>query len=103
MDKGRIVIKRMQRKKNDYSLDLEWAVHVRFMNRGQTPVLVDDQIMILPGESYVEGDTYGPGLDHPYKIEFQDAGSDGGSTPTENIPFVYPGNHLDIRLMYRKK
>lgn len=98
---AKLKIARMQRLEDDESLDLEGAVTVRFMNRGQKAVMLDDQILLLPGEVYVEGDTAGPGIDHPYRVQFIDVPKDGVPAPAAQIPYVYPGAFLDIRIMYR--
>lgn len=94
-------IRRLQRKDNDYSLDMKKAVHVRFMNRGQTAVLIDQQITLLPGEAYSEGDTAGPGLDHVYEIIFVEDLPKSSNVPEVDRPFVFPGNYLDIRYLER--
>ncbi|MEM6397782.1 MAG: hypothetical protein AAF741_15645 [Bacteroidota bacterium] len=98
---GRLQVRKMQKKENDYQLSLRRSVYVRFMNRGQNPVLIDNQIILLSGEAYNEGDTAGPGIDHLYKIEFLEENPDGLPKSTADLPHVFPGNLLDIRYMER--
>lgn len=96
-----ILIDRDTIKTDDFSYYFEGAVCLRFFNRGQVPVIIDDLVIIQPGESYTEGDTTGPGISHPYNIRFV---VDTGRAPLNvevNKPFVYAGNHLDIRIFKR--
>ena len=86
-----------QLKKADYSLALDGACMVRFMNRGQNYVYIDEQFILDPGDAYVEGDINGPGIDHVYRIEF----ITNPTPPTPNAPIVYSGNHLEIRIQKR--
>jgi hypothetical protein len=90
--------------RDDRSFSPERMVHIRFENRGQAPVLIDDHITILTGEAFIEGDTSGPGIDHEYQIKFLE--QNPGKTPLagENDadpPFVIAGNFLYIRVMRR--
>lgn len=90
--------------KDDRSYRPEGAVHIRFDNRGQAPVMLDDHIVLLPGEAFIEGDTAGPGIDHEYRIRFLTEAGDKAPLPAEsdaNPPFVMPGNFLSIRVMRR--
>ena len=57
---ARLVVGKQQLTEDDPTLYLNQAVHIRFMNRGQTPVIIDNQIILLHGEVYVEGDTSRP-------------------------------------------
>jgi hypothetical protein len=96
-----ILISRDTVKKDDFTRDFAGAVCLRFINRGQVTVIIDDIIVIQPGESYTEGDTTGPGINHDYNIRFE---VNNDRTPLDtpvNRPFVYPGNHLDIRIFKR--
>lgn len=98
-----IVIDRDTVKEDDYSKRYIHAVCLRFYNRGQSTVLIDDLQLIEPGEVYTEGDTTGPGIVHDYNIRFLPQNRD--KTPLdpadENIPYLYAGNHLDIRIFKR--
>lgn len=89
-------------KEDDFSLRFEHAVCLRFYNRGQTTVIIDDIQLIEPGEVYTEGDVTGPGIIHDYQIRFIE---NRNKTPIDaadvNKPFVYGGNHLDIRIFKR--
>jgi len=89
-------------KEDDLSLHLGEIVSVRFMNRGEAPVLIDNQILLYANETYVEGDTAGLGINHSYKIEFQP--EDAKQTPlgAPERPFLYAGKHLSIRTFQRK-
>ena len=89
-------------KDDDLSLHMGDVVLVRFMNRGQFPVLIDNQVLLYPGETYVEGDTAGPGIEHPYKIEFLRNNADRAPLGVPNKPFLYAGNHLSVRMLRRK-
>ncbi|MTB53894.1 hypothetical protein [Lewinella sp. W8] len=102
---GRIEIERDVIYENNRHYNLDGAVHVRFINRGQSPVLLDDQEVLLPGEAFIEGDTAGPGLKHSYSIRFIDELPEKAPLPapeTANPPFEQPGNYLDVRIMRRK-
>jgi hypothetical protein len=102
---GRIEIERDVLYENNRHYNLDGAVHVRFINRGQSPVLLDDQEILLPGEAFVEGDTAGPGIQHSYSIRFIEELPEKASLPAEstaNPPFEQPGNFLDVRIMRRK-
>lgn len=96
--KGCLVIHKKQLKKDDLSLRIQ-GVMIRFMNNGQSAVRIDEQIVVQPGEVYVEGDLSGPGIDHQYQIEFLDI---GGSPKAPSQYITYAGNHLDVRIMKRK-
>lgn len=101
---GRLEIETDVRYKDDRSYRPKDAVHIRFDNRGQSPVFIDDHIVLLPGEAFVEGDTAGPGVDHQYHIRFLKENSDKTPLPGEsdaNEPFTMPGNFLYIRVMRR--
>jgi hypothetical protein len=90
--------------KDDRSFHPDRMVHIRFENRGQAPVLIDDHITLLTGEAFVEGDTAGPGIDHDYQIKFLDETPAKTPLPAENEanpPFTMPGNFLYIRVMRR--
>ncbi len=100
---ARLVVGKQQLTEDDPTLYLDQAVHIRFMNRGQTPVIIDNQIILLHGEVYVEGDTAGPGLDHHYDIHFLKQSAEKiASAPDADRPYVFPGNMLDIRILTRK-
>lgn len=99
MEKGTITIRRLQKTKTDNSFILEGAVLARFMNVGQTAVLIDEQIYLGPGETLVEGDLSGPGIDHSYQLDFVTV----ASPPTPVTHKVFTGNMLKIRLFHRKK
>lgn len=98
-----IIIDRDTVKENDYSKRFEHAVCLRFYNSGQTTVIIDDIQLIEPGEVYTEGDTNGPGIVHDYNIRFLPNNRDKAipDPGDQNIPFVYAGNHLDIRIFKR--
>lgn len=89
-------------KQDDLSLHMGKIVYVRFMNRGEAPVLIDNQILLYSNESYVEGDTAGLGINHSYKIEFQEADEKQTPLGTPVRPFLYAGKHLSIRTFQRK-
>lgn len=89
-------------KKDDLSFNLGEVVSIRFMNRGTRPVLIDNQVVLLTGETYVEGDTAGPGINHAYKLEFLDENPDKTPLGASDKPFVYAGAHVAVRALYRK-
>lgn len=99
---AKLVVKMRELKKDELSLDMGEVVHVRFMNRGQNPVLIDNQILLYSGESYIEGDTAGHGIKHSYKIEFQVADPKRAPDGDPVRPFVYTGKHLSIRTLHRQ-
>ena len=101
----KLEIKRDVKYENDLSYHHKGMVHIRFTNRGQAPVQIDDMEPLLSGESFIEGDTAGPGIDHEYRIRFLD--ENPNKTPLPGVgdadpPFTMPGNFLDIRVMRRK-
>lgn len=96
MDK-KIRITKKTRTKDDEGLYTENAVLIRFENIGQSRVWIDEQIVLDPGEAFIEGDNNGPGIDHNYQINF--LGNIPGITVDE--PRVYAGNRLNIRLFKR--
>lgn len=98
---GAIKITRLIRTKDDRSLKIVSMVHVRFMNRGQTSILIDNQIVLFPGEVYVEGDNISLGVDHVYDIQFLSLQKNGIPEPAEQIPYTMPHNYLDVRIMQR--
>ncbi|SER16237.1 hypothetical protein [Neolewinella agarilytica] len=102
---AKLEIVREVKYQDDRSFRHDGMVHVRFINRGQAPVLIDDQQILLPGEAFIEGDTAGPGIDHAYQIRFLTETPTKTPLPAEadaDPPFTLPGNYLDIRVMRRK-
>jgi hypothetical protein len=102
---AKLEIKRDVKYEDDRSYRHKGMVHIRFTNRGQAPVQIDDMEPLLPGESFIEGDTAGPGIDHEYSIKFLLVSFEKTPLPGENEanpPFILPGNFLDIRVMRRK-
>ena len=99
---ARLHVQMREVKKDDLSFNVGELVSIRFMNRGTKPLLIDNQVMLLTGETYVEGDTAGPGINHTYKLEFMD--ENPGKTPLgiSDKPFVYDGAHVSVRALYRK-
>jgi hypothetical protein len=101
---GKIEIEDDVKIADDRSYRYDGMVHVRFENRGQSPVLIDEHTILLPTEAFVEGDTAGPGIDHQYSIRFLKENPDKTPLPAENEanePFTMPGNFLYIRVMRR--
>ncbi|MEM6773107.1 MAG: hypothetical protein AAF597_21200 [Bacteroidota bacterium] len=96
-----ILIQRDTLKEDDIQRFFEGAVCLRFFNRGQVPAIIDDTIILYPGESYTEGDTTGPGISHNYNIRFLVDPTKAPLGPDANRPFVYPGNHLEVRIFKR--
>lgn len=99
---GKLHVQMREVKADDLSLDMGEIVSVRFMNRGQLPVLIDNQIILNTGEVYVEGDTAGPGIKHAYKLEFQASNEKNVPLSDADRPFVYAGAHVSIRTLSRK-
>ncbi len=98
MKKGKLGVRKDEIVKDttDYKVD---AVIVRFMNRGQSIVVIDEQEYLLPGQSFVEGDISGEGIEHHYQIDFI-SNPAGSATP---LPYqLYAGNKLKIRLLRRE-
>lgn len=96
-----ILISRDTIKEDDLTRYFSGAVCLRFFNRGQVPAIIDNIIILYPGESYTEGDTTGPGIDHNYNIRFLVDPTKIPLGPDINRPFVYPGNHLEVRIFKR--
>lgn len=94
---GKIRITKLQRTKDDQQLRLDGAVLVRITNQGQTYLWIDEQEVLAPGESWVEGDLNGPGIYHEYTLTFLA----NASPPTADKPRVYSGNFANIRIFER--
>lgn len=99
---AKLVVKLREVKEDNLTLDMGEVVSVRFMNRGEFPVMIDNQILLYTNESYVEGDSAGHGIKHTYKIEFQKANPDRTPLGGANRPFVYAGKHLSVRTLHRQ-
>jgi hypothetical protein len=76
-------------KKQDESNFMVNANIVLFINRGQSYVLIDDQVLLAPG-----GYHYERNVCHDYDWYF----ITNPDPPAANPPLVYEGNHLSIRL-----
>lgn len=106
---GYIQPENFQKVENDAAFNVDGAVLVRFTNRGQTAVLIDNELLMpgegsQPGDSFTEGDTAGPGLKHKYRIEFLTTFPKNTAIPDAgdaDPPFKYPGNYLEIRVIRR--
>ena len=97
ISKGKISISKYVKTKDDASLRLDGAVMIRFMNMGQSRIWIDETVVIEPGEAFIEGDLSGPGIDHSYNVNFLAL----GSPPAADVPKVYAGNRLHIRVFKR--
>lgn len=97
MNKGKIRITSLQKSKDDNSFILDGAVLVRITNQGQNYLWIDEQEVLEPGESWIEGDLNGPGIHHSYKLQF----INNPNPPAANKPLVYPGNFINIRVFKR--
>jgi len=87
--------------KPDPSLIFEGAVCLRFRNRGQFPVIIDEFEIVQPGGVYTEGDTAGPGIDHKYNIRFLKELAKNDLGPDSDPPYVFAGNYLEVRIFKR--
>jgi len=97
--KGRIQISKLQKTKTDPQFNVNDVVLIRFMNVGQNYISLDEKnVIIEPGEAFVEGDLNGPGIDHMYKIEFI---TNPGTPPAINGITVKGPNFLEIRQFKR--
>jgi hypothetical protein len=96
MDKKIRIVKKT-RSKDDESFHTENAQLIRFDNVGQTRIWIDEQIVLDPGESFIEGDNNGPGIDHKYQINFLAV----VAGVAVDVPKVYAGNRLHVRLFKR--
>lgn len=97
--RGRIQIDTQQKTKDDQSFRVKDVVLIRFMNVGQNYISLDEtNVIIQPGEAFVEGDLNGPGIDHIYKMEFI---TNPGTPPAINNITVKAANFLEIRLFKR--
>ncbi len=97
MSKGEIRIQNRSIFKDDESFQVRRAVLVRFMNLGTSRVWLDDQIVIDPGQAFVEADQSGIGLTHRYSVVFQTI----SSPPDTDPPALNSGNNLKVRIMKR--
>lgn len=85
----------------DYSFNKEDLQMIRFMNFGQNFISLDHgNVVIQPGEAYVEGDTNGPGIDHSYRIEFV---TNPGTPPDVDGVTCKAANFLQVRVYKRSK
>lgn len=104
---GRLTIKQFQFFEDQSSFICRKEVKIRFINRGETVVVIDESIYLASGEAYVEGDDLGPGIDHEYNIRFLSAGTtppdDGqkNANAADDFTFIAEGNLLDVRALYR--
>ncbi|MEO0733392.1 MAG: hypothetical protein AAFZ52_11195 [Bacteroidota bacterium] len=105
---GKITIRRFQFWEDNSSFIAVKEIKLRFTNRGQTVVVIDESIYLEPMESFVEGDDLGPGIDHEYTIRFLDVAVTAPETAQaksaasgDGFTFNRDGNLLDIRAMYR--
>ncbi len=94
-----ITIKTLQKVKTDPSYVVDGANAVKFINTGQSAVLIDEQIYLECGEDFTEGDTRGLGINHSYQIDFITLDNPPPVTPYKTVA----GNMLKIRLYHRKK
>jgi hypothetical protein len=98
-EKGIIRIETLQKVERDPSFVANGAVLIRFMNKGQSRVMIDEQEVLEPGESFTEGDLSGPGIEHTYKIDFLTL----SSPPAVDSFKTMTGNMLKVRFFFRKK
>ncbi len=97
ISKGKLHIKKDELVDRDSQYHVD-ADLVRFMNMGQSYILIDEQILLKPGQSWTEGDLNGYGIDHHYQIDFVT----NPSPPSVTTYVVYAGNKLRIRLLKRQ-
>lgn len=103
---GELRIRRFQISHGDNNFVSDGFVKLRFTNRGQLTAVIDESIYLLPGESFVEGDDVGPGINHKYQIRFlEPAGptpdDDKAAEARDNYSFTIPGALLQVRVMVR--
>ena len=97
--KGSIQIDTLQKTRPDRNYRVQDAVLIRFMNVGQNYISLDEKnVIIKPGEAFVEGDLNGPGIDHMYKIDFIE---NPDPPPAINGITVKGPNFIEIRLFKR--
>jgi hypothetical protein len=70
-----------------------------FQNQGTTRVLLDDHIVLDPGESYSDMEMEGGIIEHSYSVKFIVL----ASPPTADEPRIYSGNRLLMATITRKK
>lgn len=96
---GRIQIDRLQKTKADPQYRVKDVVLIRFMNVGQNYISLDEKnVIIKPGEAFVEGDLNGPGIDHIYKLDFI---ANPDPVPAIDGITVKGPNFIEIRLFKR--
>lgn len=99
--KGSIHIDTYQKTGNDPNYRVEDVVLIRFANMGQNYISLDEKnVIIQPGEAYIEGDLNGPGIDHTYKIGFI---TNPATPPTIDSITVKGLNFLEIRTFKRHR
>lgn len=94
-----IEIVRQDVTEKDYSFYIRNASLIRFMNKGQTRVWIDEQEVLEPGQSWTEGDIRAKGINHRYKIDFIELPPD--KTPEIDKGVCEAGNMLKVRIFIR--
>ena len=94
----RLKIRRLDKVRSDSHFIVEAQI-IRFMNKGNSRIWIDEQEVLEPGEAFEEGDTDGPGFRHSYKIDFIPL----DNPPSTDVPAVYNGNMLKMRVFTREK
>jgi len=90
---GSIQIETFEKTEQDLSFIVKNCALVRFTNRGQSRVWIDEDEVLEPGESFVEADDCGRGINHKYTLKFIAL----ASPPAVDEPVTYAGDRLHIR------
>lgn len=69
-----------------------------FQNQGTTRVLLDNHIVLDPGETYSDMDLEGGVIQHSYSIKF----IDGAPSTAADVPRIYEKERLLIATITRK-
>ena len=101
MSEGRenIEIVRQDITEKDYSFYVKNMSLIRFMNKGQSRVWIDEQETLEPGQSWTEGDIKAKGINHKYKIDFIELPEN--ERPTISTGVCETGNKLKVRMFIR--
>lgn len=98
-ENGNIEIVKQDITEKDYSFYVKNMALIRFMNKGQTRVWIDEQETLEPGQSWTEGDIKAKGLNHRYKIEFIPLSDE--ETPAISKGVCEAGDMLKVRMFIR--
>lgn len=107
---SKTIVKTLQKTTDDPSFIIENASVVTFFNYGQNRVWLDSNVVIDPGDSFSEGGEDDSPINHSYDIRFIELGAGSNvlgdsstkAQPAVDLPLVYSGNRLHIRILLKQ-